>query len=98
MHHAKHGAGHLRADSLCFLIMLQMARKLRRRPASILSQLINKYMLERREGRRRRKSKKQLRMLGKCNLKADACKALVLSERTRQKLVLQSNQAGLHLR
>lgn len=89
MHHGKHGAGHLRADSLCFLIMLQMARKLRRRPASILSQLIK-------EGGR--KSKKQLRMLGKCNLKADACKALVLSERTRQKLVLQSNQAGLHLR
>lgn len=93
MHHGKHGAGHLRADSLYFLIMLQMARKLRRRPASILSQLIN---YTGKEGGR--KSKKQLRMLGKCNLKADACKALVLSERTRQKLVLQSNQAGLHLR
>lgn len=97
MHHGKHGAGHLRADSI---LLFDHVANGEVATASSRFHFIStdKYILERREGRRRRKSKKQLRMLGKCNLKADACKALVLSERTRQKLVLQSNQAGLHLR
>lgn len=90
MHHGKHGAGQLRADSL--LLFVHVANGEVATASSRFHFISN--ILE----RRGRKSKKQLRMLGKCNLKADACKALVLSERTRQKLVLQSNQAGLHLR